>query len=76
MKRQRESYLGNSVVAEINARVEGEEGSRPRKEGKETPRSKGGGSSAIEEAEEGEIGSKEEHILGVAGWPSVGVANL
>ena len=64
------------MVAEVDARVEGEEGGRPREEGDDASRAGGGDADAVDEAEEGKVGRKEEHELRVAGGPTVGVADL
>lgn len=67
--------LRHGVVAQINPRIHGEESERPDDEEHH------GHLIAEERAdsvvgEEGEIDGEEEHVLGVAGGPAVGIAHL
>ena len=62
------------MVSEIDARVHGEDGWRPGEKGEEGPGS--GRDAEAADAEEGEVDGEEEHVLRVAGRPSMGVAHL
>lgn len=70
------SYLGNGVIPEVHAGVEGEEGRRPGQKSEEMPRAGRRDAGPVEEAEEREVAGEEEHVLGVTRGPSVGVADL
>jgi len=62
------------VVPQVNPGPHGEHRRRPGGEGKEDPGSGGDPDALV--AEEGEIRGEEEHVLWVAGGPSLGVAGL
>lgn len=71
MAATKESYLGNGVIPEVHAGVEGEEGRRPGQKSEEMPRAGRRDADPVEEAEEREVGGEEEHVLGMTRGPSV-----
>lgn len=68
--------LRNCVVPQINPRKHGQNRQNPNKDLNNPVILLAPKESDLAVAKEGEIGGEEEHVLGVARWPSMGIAGL